>query len=93
MHEFAIAEALVKAVIEEMNRAGLPEGGLARAVVVIGALQQVVPENLRQAYRILTENTPARGSELSIEAVPVRAACPACGWRGPVRDGLYLCRQ
>jgi hydrogenase nickel incorporation protein HypA/HybF len=91
MHEFAIAEALVQAVLAEMEQAGVPGGALRRATVVIGVLQQVVPENLTQAYRVLTEETPAKGSELTIQSVPVQAICRKCGWQGAIRDGLYLC--
>lgn len=91
MHELAIADSLVKAVLQEMERAGVPPRTLRKARVVVGALQQIVPENLTQAYDLLTRDTAAHGSELSVRTVPVRIACSNCGWNGNLPGGLYIC--
>jgi hydrogenase nickel incorporation protein HypA/HybF len=93
MHELAIADGLVKAVIQEMQSSGVPAGSLRKATVVVGALQQVVPENLQQAYDMLTRDTAAEGSELYVKTVPVEITCHACGWNGHLRDRLYRCTQ
>lgn len=49
-----------------------------RIVLRIGALSGVEPEALRFAFDVVTRDTPAEGSTLEIDAVPVRAYCIAC---------------
>jgi hydrogenase nickel incorporation protein HypA/HybF len=57
----------------------------------VGALHQIVPENLKFAYEVLTRETPAAGSELMMVSVPITAQCRACGWKGEIRSPLFLC--
>ena len=40
---------------------------------------QVVPDTLAYCWRLMTEDTPLRGSVLEIEAVAVELRCAACG--------------
>lgn len=92
MHEFGIGEELVKAVLEEMGRLTPPQI-LHSVRVVVGAMRQVLPENLRLAYEIQTRDTPAAGSSLEITVVPATALCGDCGWQGGLNDLPYLCHE
>ena len=93
MHEFAIGEELVKAVLGEMAQLTPPPHNLRSVRVVVGALRQVVPENLAFAYEIFSRDTPAAGSALEITVVPVTALCRDCGWQGQIDDRPFLCRE
>ena len=90
MHEFAICEQLTHAVLEEHAKLG--DGPrLLRVRVVVGALQQIVPENLRQAYDVLVSGTSAEGSVLEITSVPVRLRCGDCDSESLLGDSGFLC--
>lgn len=92
MHEFAIGEALVTAVLTELDALDPPPSRLLSARVVVGAMRQVVPEYLAFAYEVLTRDTPAAGSALLVEHVPITARCDACGWEGALELGIFLCQ-
>ncbi len=91
MHEFGICRELVSAVVTEMNRLDPPARCMRRVRVVVGALRQVIPDNLTFAYEVLTRGTPAEGSTLEIAAVPVTARCEQCGQVVTVEDAVFLC--
>jgi len=91
MHEVAIGQSLVAAVLEELRRHGVPPGALRVTHVVAGQLHQIVPEALASAYEVLTRDTPAAGSTLELRVRPLEARCPACGWHGAVEPPVFLC--
>lgn len=91
MHEFAIAQGLVKAVLAEMRKHRVRPGALRAAKIAIGAMHQVLPGTLTFAYETLVQDTPAAGSKLKLRHVPVTAHCAACGWQGPLTMPLFLC--
>jgi len=93
MHEFAIGEELVKAVLGEMGRLTPPPRNLRSVRVVVGALRRVSPEHLRFAYEVLTRDTPAGGAALEVTTVPVTALCRDCGWQGEIDEMLFLCQD
>ncbi len=66
MHEFAICQSIVEAVIAESARLSPPAKRVLRADIVVGRLRALVPESLNFAYEILTKGTPAEGSTLRI---------------------------
>lgn len=90
MHEFGIAEELVRGVTAELARVA-PGARLLRVRVVAGGLRQIVPENLTFAYEVLTRETPAAGSVLELVTLPLIGACTACGRRGELHDAVFLC--
>ena len=92
MHEFSIAEGLVNTVLAELEKQ--PAGvQLKKTRVVIGDMRQVVTDTLTFAYKTLTRDTPAAGSELDIVTRPVTLHCRACGWRGAIDDRLFVCAE
>ncbi len=90
MHEFAIGERIVDAVLEELARLESPVR-LLRVHVVAGGLHQLVPDYLDTAYEVLTRETAAEGSKMELEVRPVRGRCRSCGWVGTIRAPWFRC--
>jgi len=80
---------MVQAVLAELKK--VQPARLVRARVVAGRLHQIVPANLTFAYKVLTKDTLAAGSRLSIRRVPIMAECRQCHWRGAIRDAMFAC--
>ena len=93
MHEFSICEKLVQAVLVELDRTRPRPKRLLKARVVVGRLQQIVPDSLQLAYEILTRETAAEGSALELDEVPIKCECRQCGWEGEINDRLFLCHD
>lgn len=93
MHEFAICQSLVDAVVVEMEKAGSNPASLLKAGIVVGDLRQVVPEFIEQAYLILTKDTVIDGSKLVIRHVPVSGTCTVCQWTGEMPKDELLCQS
>jgi len=91
MHEFAICENLVEAVLTEMKEIDSGTCRLVKVRVTVGALRQIVPENLTLAYAVMTHDTPAACSTLELESVPIVAVCKQCGEKGEISGALFLC--
>lgn len=90
MHEFSIAENIVKGVLVEMRK--VPRSGRVRKVrIAVGGLHQVVSDTLVFAYEVLVKGTPAEGSRLELRRVPVAVQCRQCGWEGGVEVPLFRC--
>ena len=92
MHEFSLCEVLVKGVLAQLRQLD-PATRLVKTSVVVGGLRQIVPEYLQEAYRALTDDTPAAGSELVVRIAPVTGQCNQCGWRGDMPRGIFQCEK
>ena len=91
MHEYALAERIVEAVLTHLALPETPRGKLTRVQVVAGRLHGIMPEYMLPTYAALVEGTPAAGSVLEIVDQPVTCRCETCGWRGPVEPPLFVC--
>ena len=92
MHEFSFCQGIVDALKTEWQEHNL--GSQARLVevkVVIGRLHQVIEENMQMAYSVLTRETFARDSRLTITYVDIRYQCNSCGHTGRVDPPLFTC--
>ncbi len=76
MHEFSIAEELLKATLEVAE--SHDRRAVERVRVHIGRLRQVVPDALTFAFDALTKGTLAEGAALVWEEVPTRVRCRQC---------------
>lgn len=89
MHEFTIAEALVRAVLEVAEaHGGWP---VERVRVRVGRLRQVMPELLLFAFDALTKGTRAEGARLEWEEVPIRVRCRACETTFEAEEIFWTC--
>jgi len=91
MHEYSIARALHRMVVErarsEAARAGLGDVRVLRVEVVVGELAGVVPELLETAWAH-TCSGPCAGAELAIRHRPTAWRCEACGAGVPASGPL-----
>jgi hydrogenase nickel incorporation protein HypA/HybF len=85
MHELSLCHSIFSIV----DRAR--EGRTVETVhIQVGKRRQVMPETLEYYWRLLTEQSPLAGSELTIEYVPVQVLCHACGRTTATSDRLML---
>jgi hydrogenase nickel incorporation protein HypA/HybF len=89
MHEWSIADNLVKLVVEAVEREGL--ASVSRVVIQVGVLRQVIPESLEMAFSFLTGETSVAGAVLEIEMVPLKALCRACGAEISEGEFVFIC--
>jgi len=75
MHETAVAQSLVEAIVEEARKRHLKP---IRAKMSCGELNAVNDEVLSFAFEAVAEGTPCEAVELQIEHKPLRARCHAC---------------
>ena len=73
MHDYHAVSALVERLVRD------PSLAEAIAEVRVRASPVFSPEALRQAYQILTEDTPLGGSRLLVEELADRRECSQCG--------------
>lgn len=91
MHEFGIAESLLKTALETAARHGAAK--VEQVNLRIGALAGVVDEALTFAFEALADGSPAQGARLLIEAVPVACYCSACAREFEAPRFSYRCPQ
>jgi len=89
MHEWSIADNLVKLVVSAAEREGLES--VSRVVIQVGVLQQVIPESLEMAFSFLGGETLIAGAVLEIETIPLKARCRDCGAEISGSDFVFTC--
>jgi hydrogenase nickel incorporation protein HypA/HybF len=91
MHELALAMGLLERIQEEAQRAGLTR--VKKIELEIGALNQVEPQLLTEAFAVVAESTLAQGAELEWTEIPARGRCRACGEVFSPGFTYYVCPQ
>lgn len=89
MHEWTIADNLIRLVREAGRREGL--AAVSEVYVKVGVLRQVIPETLRTAFARLIGETEFAGAELVIEEVPLAVRCRDCGANAAGDDLAFTC--
>lgn len=82
MHEFSRTSQIVEAVLSEAEKQGAAE--VVDVEVEIGDLTFLGLEQVRFAYKILTDKTIAKNSKLTIKRVRGRGKCGSCAYDGPL---------
>lgn len=78
MHELSLAMGLCRQLSRIRDERGAAR--IVEAVVEVGALSNVVPELLRQAFLAHREQVPELAhTDLVVRSVPLTLACAACG--------------
>jgi len=76
MHELAIAQQVIRAVLAEMDRRG---AAAVRSIdLEIGQLEGLRAETLKRAFQLEAEGTPLVGAVLNVAIAPATAFCPSC---------------
>ncbi len=86
VHEWALAEAVVKAALEISKREGAFR--VKEVVVTVGELQQVDLEVFKEAYNCMSRGTILEGSQLRIEVEEAQFECRICGRTWSFREIL-----
>ncbi|MFH1037438.1 MAG: hydrogenase maturation nickel metallochaperone HypA [PVC group bacterium] len=89
MHEWAIADNLVRLVTEAARKENL--AAVSRVVIKVGALRQVIPETLETAFEMLAGETEIAGARLVTETVPLEVRCRSCGETTAEGGILFTC--
>jgi Zn finger protein HypA/HybF (possibly regulating hydrogenase expression) len=85
VHEAALAEPLLRLVLEECERHATERNTrlkVTRVLVRAGVLMAVEAPTLRGIFAIMAEGTPAEGAELAVETHPMTGLCPDCASAG-----------
>jgi len=89
MHELSVIEGIVEAITEvaEVNRLT----SITEVNLVIGKLQQLIPEMLELSFMISTKGTMAENSKLVIEWKEIRIQCCDCHSISEISDPVFIC--
>jgi hydrogenase nickel incorporation protein HypA/HybF len=82
MHEFSRTSQIVEAVLSEAEKEHAVK--VIEVELEIGDLTFLGIEQVRFAYKILTDKTIAENSKLKIDKIPGRGRCDSCGYDGPL---------
>jgi hydrogenase nickel incorporation protein HypA/HybF len=91
MHELAIADNIVTAVLKEMDSRRL--GTVSTVAVRVGALTDIVSESLEFGFDVLIRDTALATAKLRIERIPVRGNCRSCGRHFEVDEFIFVCPE
>jgi hydrogenase nickel incorporation protein HypA/HybF len=82
MHEFSMTSQIVEAALSEAEKQHAAK--VIEVEVEIGDLTFLGLEQVRFAYKILTDKTIAKDSKLKIKQVRGGGKCEACDYDGPL---------
>ena len=86
MHELAITESIVDAIVEKIG-----DGPVAAVRLEIGRLSGVVADSIRFCFGIVADGTGLEGARLDIDEPPGRAYCRDCRREFALDDPIMLC--
>jgi hydrogenase nickel incorporation protein HypA/HybF len=86
MHELAVAESVVSAVLERTG-----DRTVSSVRLRVGQLSGVVPDALSFCFELATVGTPLEDAVLEIVTSRGRAHCRTCDVEFETPDGLLLC--
>ena len=86
MHELAITQSVVEAVVER-----IPDATITCVRLDIGALSGVVPDSVRFCFDLVTEGTNLESARLEITEQAARCQCHNCGEEFEPDGLIVLC--
>jgi Zn finger protein HypA/HybF involved in hydrogenase expression len=88
LHEYALMENVIAAILAELKKPGRGPGGPGMEVTLkVGALAVHSEAAARQAYEVLARGTPLEDSRLHLIIAPLTLTCPKCGYQETLPDG------
>jgi len=82
MHEFSLTTQIVERILDEAQRRNAKKVLSVR--LVIGKLTFLSKEQIKFAYKLLSEGTILEGSKIYIEEVEGIVKCNDCGFKGKI---------
>jgi hydrogenase nickel incorporation protein HypA/HybF len=86
MHELAITQSVVEAVVERVG-----ERRVTRVRLSIGRLSGVVVDSVRFCFDLVAEGTTLEGAELAVDEPTGHCRCVDCTAEFDVDDPIVLC--
>jgi hydrogenase nickel incorporation protein HypA/HybF len=87
MHELAMTQSVVDAIVERLG-----ESRIAVVHLTIGQVSGVDVEAVRFCFDLVAQGTPVEGARLEISEPTGEAHCRTCGAEFAVDNPLFLCR-
>ncbi|HDL77493.1 MAG TPA: hydrogenase maturation nickel metallochaperone HypA [Lentisphaerae bacterium] len=91
MHEVSICQSVIESLYRELSCRNIPPQRVTRVVLAVGALRQVVPDFMQEAFRMLTRDTELDHCELELKIVPVSLECSHCRRTFPCERPTFQC--
>jgi len=91
MHELSVVAGLFE-TLEAQARENKADR-ITGVTLKIGRLSGVVPELLESAFDMYKKGTIAAAAKLTVEVVPLRVRCRACGAERGVESYVFLCAE
>lgn len=85
----AIARSIVDIAVAAAEKENARR--IIRVNVLAGELRGIIPAQLILCFGLMSENTIASGSHLSLETTPLVARCKTCQEDFAVKDYSYIC--
>nr|WP_295164010.1 hydrogenase maturation nickel metallochaperone HypA [uncultured Methanosphaera sp.] len=82
MHELAMASSIVDTILDTAKKNNAIE--ITEAVIEVGELTMLNPEQLRFMMEILSEDNMLKDAEVIINMIPIEIECENCGYEGNV---------
>lgn len=86
MHEMAITQSVVNAIVEKLG-----DATVTGVTLEIGRLSGVVPDSVRFCFDVLCAGTTLDGARLDIDEPAGRGHCRDCGAEFALDDFILLC--
>ncbi len=80
MHELAMASSIVDAILNTAKKNDAIK--VTEAVLEVGDMTMLNPEQLRFMMSILSEDTMLEDAEIIINMIPIEIECESCGFQG-----------
>ncbi|GAB2570881.1 hydrogenase maturation nickel metallochaperone HypA/HybF [Kribbella endophytica] len=86
MHELAVTESVVDAIVEKIG-----DGPVAAVRLEIGKLSGIVADSVRFCFEVVAQGTGLQGARLDIDEPSGRAYCRTCGDEFGLDEPILLC--
>ena len=80
MHELSMANSMVEAILDTAKKNNAIK--ITEAILEVGELTMLNPEQLRFMMDILREDTIFEDAEIIINMIPIEVECEDCGFHG-----------
>ena len=77
MHELAMVRSIYNVIAEKVREYGARR--VIQVRIVVGELTGVEDTTMKSCFEMYVQATPAEGARLTIERVPIKVRCRACG--------------
>ena len=92
MHEYSIVHSLLETILDECKKKNITEK-INTVNIVIGKLNWIYPEILKESFEIQSNGTGVEGAELKIIERPAIIKCRDCLKTTELTEPVFLCQH